>query len=223
MNTNPLVSVIVPTFNRALVLPRAIASVLKQDYGNLELIVVDDGSTDETERVVAALSDRRISYYRVEANRGPAAARNTGIVLARGDLIAFQDSDDEWLPGKLRKQVRTIAEEGDSAGFSYSSFWHEVNGLQQQIPSVSQITRRGNTFHRLLYGNFIGMPTLVVTRSCLELAGAFDETMRSREDWDLMLRLATCRRGVHRGTPRFGARLVVGSQFPGDGSHAGEP
>lgn len=196
-----MVSVILPTFNRASVLPRAISTVLAQDYSNLELIVVDDGSTDGTDKVVAHTEDSRVVYCRLEQNGGPAVARNAGIRLARGSLIAFQDSDDEWLPGKLGKQVRTLLAAGDALTFSYSSFWHEVNGRQEQIPTSSQIAREGSTSSRLLHGNFIGTPALVVSRRCLELSGAFDESMRSLEDWDLALRLSRVAQAVFVDEP----------------------
>ena len=192
----PSVSVILPTYNRATLLPRAMGTVLGQDYRDLELIIVDDGSTDSTSAIVRGIADQRVRYCRLEQRRGAAAARNAGIALARGNLIAFQDSDDEWLPGKLGKQVRAMAEGGGSLGYSYSSFWHQTNGLRERIPSSLQTARHGSTFHRLLHGNFIGTPTLLVTRSCLELAGVFDETMRSLEDWDLVLRLSRVAEGL---------------------------
>lgn len=101
-----MVSVVIPTYNRAHVLNRAIRSVLGQTYQHFEIIVVDDGSTDNTEQVVKAIADDRVRYIRHETNKGTAAAaRNTGIRQACGEFIGFVDSDDEWLPGKLQKQV----------------------------------------------------------------------------------------------------------------------
>jgi GT2 family glycosyltransferase len=176
-----LVSVVLPTFNRASLLQRAMASVLNQDYYELELIVV--------------------RYCRLEEQRGAASARNAGIGIARGSLIAFQDSDDEWLPGKLRKQVDAIAAGGDSLEFVYTSFWREREGLRERVPSPSQISRHGNTFERLLRGNFIGMPTLMVTRSLVKSAGTFDETMQSLEDWDLVLRFSRVTEGLFIDEP----------------------
>ncbi len=177
------------------------STVLDQDYRNLELIVVDDGSTDGTDQVVASVVDPRVMYHRLERNRGPAAARNAGIGLAQGNFIAFQDSDDEWLPGKLGKQVRALLATGSTLMFSYSFFWHEVNGFQEQIPTLSQIERKGSTFRRLLHGNFMGTPVLVVSRRCLELVGTFDEGMRSLEDWDLVLRLSRVAQAVFVDEP----------------------
>ncbi|MBC7224455.1 MAG: glycosyltransferase family 2 protein, partial [Anaerolineae bacterium] len=101
----PLVSVITPTYNRAALLPRSMESVLSQDFADLELIVVDDGSTDRTPQVVAQFADPRLRYIRFAENRGIGAARHAGVEASQGDLIAFNDSDDVWLPGKLAYQV----------------------------------------------------------------------------------------------------------------------
>lgn len=209
MHSAPLVSVVLPTFNRAGLLPRAMTTVLSQDYSNLELIVVDDGSTDNTPGIVAGLTDERVKYCRLEQQRGAALARNAGIGIAQGSLIAFQDSDDEWLPGKLSQQVRAIGARGDSLGFAYTSFWRERNGFRERVPSSSQVLRRASEFDRLLRGNYIGMPTLIVTRSCLEATGEFDETMHSLEDWDLMLRLARVAEGAFIDEP-----LVIVHESP---------
>lgn len=105
---NPKVSVIIPTYNRAHLIGRAIKSVLNQTYKDFEIIIVDDGSTDKTEEVVKDFKDERVRYIRREKNKGGSAARNTGIKAARGEYIAFQDSDDEWLPEKLEKQMKAF-------------------------------------------------------------------------------------------------------------------
>ena len=97
------VSAIIPTYNRANIVIRAIQSVLNQTYQNFELLVIDDGSQDNTEEIVTGIHDNRIKYIRHEKNKGVAAARNTGIEAAKGEFIAFLDSDDEWLPNKLKR------------------------------------------------------------------------------------------------------------------------
>ena len=103
--TLPTVSVIIPTYNRAHLVGRAIRSVLAQTFQDFEIIVVDDASTDNTEEVIRAFGDPRIIFLHQETNRGPSAARNTGIRASRGEYIAFLDSDDGWLPRKLEKQL----------------------------------------------------------------------------------------------------------------------
>ena len=101
--SSPTVSVILPTYNRVALLPRAISSVLNQSYSNLELIVVDDCSNDGTEEEISRIRDARLTVIRQAVNSGPGAARNVGIRAASGQYIASQDSDDEWLPEKLTK------------------------------------------------------------------------------------------------------------------------
>ena len=100
-----MISVIIPTYNRASLLPRALDSVLRQTWEDLEVIVVDDASRDDTPQVMAACTDPRVRYIRLEKNSGACVARNTGVAQARGEWIAFQDSDDLWLPEKLEKQM----------------------------------------------------------------------------------------------------------------------
>src|SRR5690242_14976762 len=120
MGQQPSVSVIIPTYNRARFVGEAVASALAQTLPPLEVIVVDDGSTDDTADVVARLNDPRVVYLRQE-NAGPATARNTGVEAARGDLIALLDSDDRWLPRKLELQVPLF--EGDGKiGLVYGGF-----------------------------------------------------------------------------------------------------
>ena len=106
-----MISVVLPSYNRAHILPRAIESILGQTYKDIELIIVDDGSSDNTAEVVGSFSDSRIVYVRQE-NAGACAARNNGIAHARGDYIAFQDSDDIWHHDKLEKQLATLQNTG---------------------------------------------------------------------------------------------------------------
>ena len=107
---NPLISVIIPTFNRAHVLLRAVDSVLKQSYKNFELIVIDDGSTDHTDELLSSyVREGKIQYLKQE-NKGVSSARNFGVKSSKGDWLAFLDSDDEWLKGKLQKQVDLLGD-----------------------------------------------------------------------------------------------------------------
>ncbi len=118
----PTVSVIIPTYNRAHLLGRAIESVLDQTYQDFEIIVVDDASADETEEVVKSFGDDRINHIRHQKNKGGSAARNTGIKAARGEFIAFLDSDDEWVPKKLEKEIDRLQTLSNEVGVVYSGF-----------------------------------------------------------------------------------------------------
>jgi len=111
MASKPLVSVIIPTYNRADLIGHTIKSALNQSWQNLEIIVVDDASTDDTRTVVQAIPDPRIRYIGLEKNSGPSTARNTGVEQARGHFISFLDSDDEWRPEKTAHQVAALIQQ----------------------------------------------------------------------------------------------------------------
>lgn len=186
----PTVSVIIPTYNRAHLVGRAIRSVLNQTYQDFEIIVVDDGSTDKTEEVVKSFNDPRIRYIRHEQNRGGSAARNTGIRTARGGVIAFLDSDDEWLPEKLAKQVQKMTGSGDQVGLVYTGekVIDAETGrcLVEKVPSLE-----GNVHSQLLEGDFIGTcSSVMVKKTAIEAVGGFDEQLVSRQDWDCWIRIA---------------------------------
>ena len=191
----PLVSVILPTYNRAEYLPRAMESVLSQSYENLELIVVDDGSTDNTREVVNAYQDARIRYMRTPSNRGVAAARNAGIRRASGEYIAFQDSDDKWLPGKLEKQMQVLAEAEPDVGMVYhimSRVDSENEVYYIPDPCIPMNVREGDIFTYLLAENIIGAPAICVRKEVLTGAGGvgvFDTTLPNLEDYELLLRI----------------------------------
>lgn len=188
------VSIILPTYNRAHSIRRSIESIRRQTYPHWELLVVDDGSTDRTEEIVAeiAASDARIHYYRQLQNRGVAAARNEGIRQARYDFIAFQDSDDVWKEEKLSKQMR-VFDEKPRVGMVYCAFEGEKqDGTKIQIPdgSMGIENLQGNMYRLLLQRNVIDAPTVVIRKECLEKTGGFDETLTCLEDWELFLRIA---------------------------------
>ncbi len=191
--TTNLVSVIIPTHNRARLLPRAARSVLGQSFRELELIVVDDASSDETGQVVAALNDPRVRYIRHDQNLGAPAARNTGIEAARGNYIAFQDSDDEWLPEKLERQME-VFKSGSGADVVYCRMLVEKARLTVTIPGPRIQVVQGDVLSQLLSENFVGTPTLLVRRECLEKAGGFDTRLPRFQDWELVIRLAAAYR-----------------------------
>ena len=185
------VSVILPTFNRADTLGRSIDSVLSQSYKNLELIVVDDGSTDGTKKLISSIRDERLFYVQTELNRGAAAARNTGLQYAAGGYVAFQDSDDSWRPDKLRLQMEKMKKE--QAGFCYHKMQYDFGeGRTAVLPqeNISSDQKNGDIFSQLLYENMAGCPALLVRRECVEEIGGFDTDFKALEDYDFVLRLA---------------------------------
>jgi glycosyltransferase involved in cell wall biosynthesis len=187
----PAVSVIIPTYNRAKLLGRAIQSILAQTYQDFELIIVDDGSTDDTESLVKSFNSEKIRYIRHKKNRGASAARNTGIRSAKGEYIALQDSDDEWMPEKLEKQMRAFATAPPEVGVVYTGFYIIANNKKKYMPSASITPKDGNIFSSIIKGEYLVSPqTIVVKRECFERAGMFDEHFPAMEDWEMSLRLS---------------------------------
>lgn len=187
---NPTVSVILPTYNRAQLIGRAIQSVLDQTYQDFELIIVDDGSKDNTAKIINNLEDRRIKYVRHEKNKGANAARNTGIAMARGEYIAFQDSDDEWFPEKLEKQMRIFKTASADVGVVYTGFWRVEEDQKVYIPSPKIKQKEGNIHTKLLHGNFVTTQAVVIKRKCFNKAGLFDECLPRLQDWELFIRIS---------------------------------
>lgn len=185
------VSVVLPTFNRAASIGRAATSVLSQTHQHLELIVVDDGSTDETCQVVSSIRDDRIRLIRHSQNQGPSAARNTGIAAASFPLIAFQDSDDSWRPEKLARQVRALCQAEPHVGVVFSQVAiHEGDGSTRVVPKRLPGGDREVTTRTLLWANTIGTPTAVVRRPVLDAVGGFDQELKALVDWELWIRIS---------------------------------
>jgi glycosyltransferase involved in cell wall biosynthesis len=190
---NPTVSVILPTHNRAHLLDRAIRSALDQSYKDFELIVIDDGSTDETEQVVRGFGDDRIVYLHHEENRGAAAARNTGLRAARGEYVAFLDSDGEWLPHKLDRQMKVLAEASPAVGVVYTDMWTVTReGRKQYWSSPRIMPEDGIIYHQAIdYGvSGINMQAAVIRKECFEKTGVFDEEFPRYIDVELFIRLS---------------------------------
>lgn len=180
----PTVSVIIPAYNRAHLVMRAINSVLNQTFQDFEIIIVDDASRDNTEELVRGIHDKRIFYIQHEKNRGGSAARNTGIKQARGEYIAFLDSDDEWLPEKLEKQLKVFEQSTNSVGLVYTGIIKE----SKQRRSVHQ--SRENTAQAILAENYVGTTsTPLIKKECFLKTGLFDETLPSAQDWDMWIRI----------------------------------
>lgn len=183
----PAVSVVIPAYNSAPFLRETIESVLGQTYSNLEIIVIDDGSTDDTERVMQTFGSR-VSYVKQE-NQGVSAARNHGIKLARARYVAFLDSDDLWVPQKLAEQI-PLLDEDPEIGLVYSD-WAVVSehGVVQPSFHSERPAASGHVFNELVETGFILTSGTVVRRSCLDEVGDFDESLSIVQDYDLWLRI----------------------------------
>lgn len=195
MNTESAqkVSVIIPTYNRAHSIGNSIQSVLYQTWQDFEIIIVDDGSTDNTRQVVESFTDDRIRYICLEQNGGVSHARNIGIKMAEGEYIAFLDSDDEWMSEKLEKQMTVMLRESEMVGVIYCRMrGTKKDGTILVIPELEKPVEelQGNIFFPLLEENVIGTPAMLVRKQCLEQTGGFDEKLKCLEDWELILRIA---------------------------------
>lgn len=180
------VSVVIPTFNCASFIVEAIKSAFEQSHFTTEVIVVDDKSCDGTEQVVAR-SGFPVRYVRNRANLGVSASRNVGITVARGDLIAFLDADDVWLPSKLSRQVAVLAAHPDLVAIGGLMIPYEDDVPQSDDESTPLVRY---SFTEMVFKNRLATPTVVARRHCLLRAGLFDESMNNSEDYDLWLRLA---------------------------------
>ena len=192
MSSKPTVSVILPTYNRRGLISRSIRSVLRQTYGDFELIVVDDGSTDGTAAVLRNYRDPRIRIFRHLRNKGAGAARNTGIRQARGDYFAFQDSDDEWLPEKLAKHIAVFSNRGFKGGVVYSDMLRvrkDGTSVYHNSPRVRPrvLIDRKTNFYQVCR---LGIQSSVIKRTCLERTGYFNEQFPCLEDLELFIRLS---------------------------------
>jgi len=182
------VSVVMPTFNRARFIPSAVASALAQTYADLELIIVDDGSTDDTARVLEPFfEDGRVRYF-YQSNQGQSVARNYALAQSSGEFIAFLDSDDLWCPDKLEKQLRA---------FDANPGVDIVHGDEVLINEQGEVISRknmrrysGRITRQLLADNSVSITTALVKRRCFEEMGGFDTLVGVADDYDLWLRFS---------------------------------
>jgi glycosyltransferase involved in cell wall biosynthesis len=186
---NPIVSVIIPTYNYAQYLPDAIDSVLNQTYKDFEIIVVDDGSTDNTSDVILQyLSNPCLRYIRKE-NGGQASAKNRGIIESKGEFIAFLDADDIWFSNKLELQLQLFGK-NPHTGVVYSRrIYIDPSGkpLRTNQPKL----HRGSILNKLYVTNFVCFSSSIVRRVCFQRLGLFDEKLRFSEDYDFWIRVAS--------------------------------
>lgn len=186
----PLVSVVLPTLDRPVLLGRAIRSALAQTFRDFELIVVDDGSAPETRAVVESFEDERVRYARQE-RRGAAAAENLGIAMARGRYVAFLDDDDEWLPEKLGAQVARFGREPAETAVVYTGRIVNRYGRRTYGPSRSTAKNSGMIHREILSRRVVvSLVSAMVRKECLEEIGGFDESLPTSNDYDLWIRLS---------------------------------
>ena len=188
----PLVSVIIPTYNRSWIVQDAIDSVLDQDFTDYELIVVDDGSNDNTPTILAGYG-QAITVF-PQSNRGVSAARNHGLAAAAGQLIAFLDSDDLWLPRKLSTQVKFFEDNPDAVINQTQERW--IRNGRRLNPKARHHKFSGMIFEHSLALCLVSPSAVMIKKSLLDDVGVFDEQLPACEDYDLWLRIS-CRYPVH--------------------------
>lgn len=183
-----LVSVIVPVYNAAATIAETIASVYSQQYSNWELILVDDGSKDNSLEILSGYNDPRVKVFS-QPNRGVAAARNLGISKASGKYIAFLDADDLWRADKLQKSLEALT--SGSYALVYTDVMEFESDLKMaRFHTYSEPVDVNDDYHRLLTHDYISTLTVVVEKEVLDTVGNFDEMLFGTEDWDLWIRIA---------------------------------
>ena len=199
----PLISIIMPTFNCLDYLPYAVASVFEQEIEDIELLIADDGSTDDTWNWLQAQASKNNRIKPIKTKGvGPAKARNFCLSQAKGEYIGFLDSDDKWRQNKLKKQIDFL-EKHPNVVFSFTDYWHwsvegnDLGGCFEYWPFFNQIRKKDNEYHVLvealgvLYAeNVVGTSTVVVRQDAMQIANGFDSELLSASDWEMWLRLA---------------------------------
>jgi glycosyltransferase involved in cell wall biosynthesis len=187
------VAVVIPCHNREDTVAEAVHSVLDQDFRALEVIAVDDASTDRTVEILEGISDPRLRIARNPGPRGPSAARNHGVSLSAAPWIAFQDSDDVWLPGKLTRQMARLKDSPFVAAYCGMVVKADAlpeTAVQGRHPDPSIRPLEGDILPSLSRGSYISTQMLVVRRDIFDDVGGFDEDLPALVDWELMLRVA---------------------------------
>jgi glycosyltransferase involved in cell wall biosynthesis len=186
-----LVTIIIPARDAARTIQRAIASVLAQDYRPIEVIVVDDSSSDTTLSLISQIADPALRLIRLPRPRGAAAARNAGIEAASGEIVAFQDADDEWLPGKLARQMRLLRSDPRLTVVACAASFVSPAGKELGLLFDGKSPPEGpRAWPALLARNTIATPTVMTWRHHLLALGGFDERLMVAEDQDMWIRLA---------------------------------
>ncbi len=189
--TFPLVTVLIPAYNAATTIQRAVDLVLAQTYRNIELVIVDDGSRDATAEIIAAYGSGVIRLIRLANNRGESGAMNEGIADAKGEFVAFLDADDEWLPTKLAKQIEALQANPNAVMATCACRYYDAQGNMfrewgMPMPGLS----KSEVWRALLVATFIAKPCVVARTEALRAVGPFDTTLAVAADQDMWIRLS---------------------------------
>ncbi len=184
-----LVSVIIAVYNRSELIPRTMQSVIGQSYRDIEIIVVDDASSEDVKSVLDRISDPRIIYLRQEVNRGPAAAWNVALRVAKGEFISFLGSDDEWYKEKLERQISDLRTRGVKGAVSYclSEVYSDMEG---KVIQTRTFDKEGDVLPDMLRSCVFGLNSILMRGEDMEKADLFDERLRIHVDWDYLIGLA---------------------------------
>lgn len=221
MNTSgflaaPSVSVVIPAFNRAGTIGYCLDSILRQTVLPDEVLVVDDCSSDETVETVMKYPDPRVRCIRLQKNSGAQAARNRGIKEAKGEWIAFQDSDDEWLPEKLEKQIQALRFCGFDPLTAVHGDYISRDAAGDNNPVELPLVEGAGIYSLLLSRPGPCFPSLLVSKKALERIGYLDEMVPSYQEWDTSIRLARICRFIHLREPLFIYHLHNGETISKD-------
>jgi len=198
-----MISAVIPTYNRAEFIQKSILSAKNQSIKVTEIIIVDDGSTDQTREVADRFkNDRSIQFIFLNENRGAQAARNAGIHAATSEWIAFLDSDDEWMPDRLENALKVA--ERTNAGVIYSNYIQRFteDGQEQELV-MNPCICEGNVTDRILAKSFVSFPGLLVKRDLLSTIGYLDESIVAWQEWETAIRLSLITDFAYVGIPAF--------------------
>ena len=212
-NLEPMVSIIVPTYNRAHYIDFTIRSALGQTYENIELIVIDDGSTDDTRTIVSPYLEYHNFIYCEQENRGQSVARNKGLSLASGEFICFLDSDDVLVSDAIEVLVKYIMHYSDvSVVYGNLDF---IDGDGNYVPGINPRRYSGTITSQLLIDNCVSFDSVLIRRSCLEMVGGLDERVDVGDDYDLWLRVSVGHKFLY--VPKvFGQYRIMHQQISTD-------
>jgi glycosyltransferase involved in cell wall biosynthesis len=183
----PKVSIVIPAYNVGKYLPDTLESVWHQTFTDFEVILVDDGSTDNTKEWVSQIKNPRFKFIS-QTNQGASAARNRGILASQGEYIAFLDADDLWAPTKLETHV-SFLEQNPEVGL-VCSWTAMINAQGQPTGRLLKPVADGNVYRKLLVQNTIDCPSTVIRRRCFDRVGLFNTSIRYNEDWEMWIRIA---------------------------------